>query len=280
MHVPAVLGLIRRCGGAFGGAFGALTDVVLPQTCYGCGVWIPAARGVLCADCAAAMKTLTEAPYCPRCGRSMPPSAIHERDCARCRTERFWNVGEVVRIGPYEPPLRGLITGLKYARQQRNAWMAAELLAAALRGGADLPRFDWLVPVPMPRLRRWQRPCDHALLLAQELSRRLKTPVLPALRRIRHTPSQTRLPSRQRRFENVRGCFALKPRQARHLAGAAVCIVDNLIVSGATVHEMSMVLRRAGAKPVVAAVLARSALRREDQAAVAAVEVGDRAAQL
>jgi phosphoribosylpyrophosphate synthetase len=37
-----------------------------------------------------------------------------------------------------------------------------------------------------------------------------------------------------------------------------VCIVDNLLVSGATVTEASKVLRRLGAKRIYAAVLART----------------------
>jgi len=106
--------------------------------------------------------------------------------------------------------------------------------------------------------RRVQRPCNHATVLARALARRLKLPVAPVLRRIRYGPSQTQLTSRAHRFENVRGHFA--PRRKADLTGRTVCLVDNIVVSGATITEAAKAARRAGAKKIYAAVLARVTL--------------------
>ena len=113
-------------------------------------------------------------------------------------------------------------------------------------------------------LRRAQRRCDHTGVLAGALSRQLGVRVLKGVLREKNTPSQTRIVSRQKRFENVKGCFAVS--RPKRVADKTVCIVDNLIVTGATVHEVSKVLRKAGAKRNYAAVVARSVMPGDVQA--------------
>jgi len=195
----------------------------------------------------------------------MPAPAIHESACARCEHERFWNVAAVVRVGPYTPHIRRLLTGLKYGGRLRNADLAADLLAAVLARQGWVAGLDGLVPVPMHWLRRWQRPCDHAGLVAAALGRRLDLPVLRVVRRVRHTPSQTNVASQAQRFANVKGCFrAVNEPEVR---GRRVCIIDNLIATGATAHEVAKVLRRAGAREIYAAVVARTVLAGDVQAA-------------
>lgn len=252
-----------------------LLAAALPPTCVACGGWLPAGRGLACADCHALLNARRRLPYCRRCGRTLPAAAIHADGCARCRTEAFWNVAAVARAGPYSGPLRDLLLDLKYRGRERNAEYACELLADELRECGWARTLDALVPVPMHWLRRAQRPCDHARLLAEALSRRLRVPVVRLVRRARHAPSQTQQRGKMARFENVRGCFATRDWwrervpmplrswlgwwRAPDLHGKAVCIVDNLIVAGATVHEVSKMLRRAGARRVYAAVVARGA---------------------
>ena len=246
-------------------------DATLPQTCVACGLWLPTGAGWICPACRAALDEAFQRPACPRCGRTLPAAAIHERACARCRTEHFWNVGGVARVGRYEDVDRTLLLALKYRGQARNAEFLAEWLEAAIQAAGWPVPIDALVPVPMHWLRRLQRPCDHARLLAVELGRRMRVPVVRLVRRARHSPSQTGMLTKARRFENVRGCFAgpwwWRPEDARwtkwlewrrgSIAGKTVCIVDNLLVTGATVTEVSKVLRRAGARRIYAAVIAR-----------------------
>jgi ComF family protein len=190
----------------------------------------------------------------------MHPAAVHRGGCARCLHESFWNVAGMARVGPYQEPLRALITGLKYAGHERNAEFAAALLATAMQTAGWAGEVVGLVPVPMSWLRRVQRPCDHTALLAAALGRRLGLPVMKATRRTKHTASQTNLASRHSRFENVKDCFGMRRAGARQVAGKTVCIVDNLVTSGATVCELSKVLRRAGAKKIYAAAIARTVL--------------------
>jgi predicted amidophosphoribosyltransferase len=232
----------------------ALWEAIAPQACAACGGWVESGRGLLCADCAEAIGRMSAAPYCPRCGRTAAAVTIRDGMCRGCRSERHWNTAGIARVGEYRSPLRELNLGLKLHGRERNALVLGELLAQAIvrRGLAD--RLEALVPVPKHWLKQLQRPCDHAGLLAAAVSQSLGIPVVRAVRRTRYGPSQSRLMSRRQRLLNVRGCFALRRGQAARLAGRTVCIVDNVLVSGATAHEVARVLRRAGAKVFVAVV--------------------------
>ena len=256
----------RSAGGQFLAVLRRLDNLLSPQTCALCNAAISTPRTVVCNVCREALSEIASAPYCGRCGRGLNPLAITEKDCARCRKERHWNIAGVVRIGSYPGELRKLVLGLKYYGRERNAAPLAEWLADALRRtpwGADI---DLLVPVPMHWFRRVQRKCNHARVLADALGRATGIPVRNACRRIRHGPSQTAARSEAQRFANVKSCFG--PKWRRNVVGKTVCIVDNLMATGATVCEVSKVLRKMGAKPIYAAVASRTILAGDFQADV------------
>lgn len=171
--------------------------------------------------------------------------------------ERFWNLKEIVRLGPYEPPLRGLLLGLKFAGHQRVAELLADRLAARLRTRPWLGEVTRLVPVPMHLLRRWQRPCNHAQVLADELGTRLGIRVSSVVRRVRYGPSQVSAISHAARFRNVEHAFAM--RYGVRVLGETVCIIDNVATSGATLWAVSRVLRAAGARRIYAVIAGRAA---------------------
>lgn len=268
------------CGARF--LASCAVDAVAPHCCVACHVAIPGGTGPLCSGCADTIANLRSLPYCPHCARSMRPEAIHEHACARCIHENHWNVAAIVRVGPYETPLREITLGLKYGGQERCARLLADLLAGALRATDWLGRIDGFVPIPIHPLRRLQRPCAHAAVLTEQVAQRLGRPVWHAVRRTRYAPSQMDLDSRANRFENVAGCFGPRPEwlptlwplaswppvrpTLPRLAGRTVCIVDNVLTTGATLHEVSRVLRKAGAKRIYAAVVSRAAAAGDFQA--------------
>ena len=242
----------------------SIADAVLPRTCAACNQWIDHPQPC-CRACRSALAGLARLTYCPRCGRTMAPESIHTTACAACLRERHWNTAGIVRVGPYAPLLRRMIVSLKFGGRANVVNALADLLVAALRQAEWLPKINCLVPVPMHRLRRWQRPCDHADALARAVSERLRIPVQrAAVRRRAYAPSQTRMDSRTARFENVRDCFA--PTRRPRVEGQRVCIIDNLLVTGATIHEVSKVLRATGAKRIYAAVIARTVMAGDFQA--------------
>ena len=113
-----------------------------------------------------------------------------------------------------------------------------------------------VVPVPLHWWRRWQRGYNQSEALARTLAKALGVPCQAhAVRRVRRTVSQANLSLTARR-ENVRGAF-----EARHgvaLKGQAVLLVDDVMTTGSTVHEVARALRKGGAGRVIVAVLSRA----------------------
>ncbi len=166
----------------------------------------------------------------------------------------------------YTGALPRLVIDLKLRAVLRNATYPGELLAGAIRRQAWGSAIDLLIPVPSHWLRRWQRPAEHTTLLAEDVGRRLGIPIARAVERVRAAPSQTTITSKTGRLENVRDCFAPAqpsrwtrrgPPEPQPLTGRAICIIDNLMYTGATVHEVAKVVRRLGAREVYAAVVSR-----------------------
>jgi ComF family protein len=244
-----------------------LDAAAMPQTCPACHAWADGLLDGVCRACARQLGAIGAVPYCGRCGRTAHPLAI-TNVCPGCRTERHWNIRGLARAGSYPPLLRQMVLQLKYGGEERLAPALAARMAAAVRAANWPDAIDALVPVPMHWLRRAQRRCNHARLLARALGRELDLPVLRACKRVRHTRSQVGLTAPQR-FGNIERCFDPAPRA--DLADKTVCIVDNLMATGATVCEVSKALRRAGAKRIYAAVAARAVSSGEPQADDAAV---------
>ena len=123
----------------------------------------------------------------------------------------------------------------------------------------DDPRISRLrpaafVPVPLHRTRKREREFNQAEELCRVLSRHSGIPTWHALKRIRHTTTQTRL-SREERMENLRGAFHAV--QTTRLKGCDLVLVDDVFTTGSTVEECSRVLRHAGAASVRVMTIAR-----------------------
>ncbi len=239
---------------AMRGLAGGLADLLLPAVCPGCDTAGADGSG-LCGDCHVKLLSLVALPYCPRCGATVGPNIpIYEDGCAACpdTLPRFLRV---VRLGPYAPPLRGIVQALKYHRGAVRAAQAGRLLAQAAQTHLGEVQWDLVMPVPMHWRRRLIRPSDHARLLAAQVARALRVPLGNELIRLRHTPPQVHLP-RTRRIENVHGAFSV--RRPGDLAGANVLLVDDVTTTGATANEATRTLLTVGAEKVALAVLAKA----------------------
>jgi ComF family protein len=162
-----------------------------------------------------------------------------------------------VRVGVHAGPLRRAIVRFKYHRQEKLDRTLAKLLLAAVEGAGWFGGVELIVPVPSHWTRRLQRGYDHVGLLARELaalSGKRFGQALEAARRIR---PQVGLSVAERR-ENVRGAFRAGGWVGR--CRGAVCLVDDVTTTGATLHEAGATLARAGLAPVYGAVLAKAGL--------------------
>jgi ComF family protein len=212
----------------------------------------------VCASCWAQVEYLT-GPVCPRCGRPHPDLEDDDLEgllCGGCQHRKPpFHAG--VSMGHYRGQLKILIRLLKFSDRPDLARPLASRAVKVLSGRRALVRdFDRIVPVPLPLLRRLRRGYNQAALVARELGMLLEIPVNPrALRRRGLGRAQASLPS-SRRPANIRGAILLRRRA--DVAGRSILLVDDVWTTGATLAECSRVLRRGGARRVVAFSLART----------------------
>jgi ComF family protein len=191
-------------------------------------------------------------PRCCLCG--FEGASLDLDLCSFCHADLPKNgdhkAGELFALR-FEHPVDDMIRRLKYQGVLANARVLGALLAQAARErGAVLPRA--LVPVPLHVSRLRERGFNQALALARYAGRMLDIPSLGnVVRRTRDTPSQTALDMAERQ-QNVRGAFAVRgpAAQRRLLAAHHVAIVDDVVTTGSTVHELRAVLLRAGLSQV------------------------------
>jgi ComF family protein len=147
--------------------------------------------------------------------------------------------------------MRYLITGLKFNAQYKNARLLGLLLAEGLQT-THLP--DCLIPVPLHKARYRERGFNQSIEIAKATGKALHIPVdVHSCIRHRDTPHQTQLTAKQRRT-NMKNAFSTRqPIQARHIA-----IIDDVMTTGSTVHELAKVLKKAGVSRVDVWVCARA----------------------
>lgn len=208
----------------------------------------------MCETCLEALTPPSQA-RCPRCAVKLGPHVIVERRCSSCRT-RSLVFRSARTLFSYDGKLRLQLHAAKYRRQ----WTVAERLAGTF--ARYLPQrhvpaeVELIVSVPM----FWWDRRLRGIHLARELARALGRTLglehdARLLRQLRPSQPQFGLPAAQR-FRNVEGLFAVRADAALH--GRSLLLVDDVMTTGATASECARVLRRAGAKVVHVAVLART----------------------
>jgi ComF family protein len=192
--------------------------------------------------------------YCWRCGTTCPYEAITESGCSACR-RRVVPWDRVIRLGAYRPPLAPWIVGYKFHGQWAwGKWFGRELATAispAFQSGL-------VVPVPLHWRRRLWRGYDQAALIARSAADHLNWPMASILRRSEATAPQAAVGSVADRVKDLRGAFTVAHAD---LSNQDIVLVDDVCTSGATAAACTRVLREAGARRVILAVVAVAGVR-------------------
>ena len=197
---------------------------------------------MLCAACDADLPRLS-APLCPRCALAAPGGAL----CGRCLAEPPHYDATVAALA-YAFPADVLIHALKFRGELALAPLFAGILSQTI---SRSERIDLVVPVPLSAQRLRGRGYNQSAEIARRLAQRAPLELF-LCERSRDTAAQTDLPWSERQ-RNVRGAF----RCARSISGT-VAVVDDVMTTGATLNEIALVLKRAGAGRVVNWVVART----------------------
>jgi ComF family protein len=239
----------------------SLFAVLFPSDCRICGSALTTiSRLPVCAPCVAQLAPL-DGLLCSVCGEKLfsgfAGSGSDGPLCGLCRRAAP-HFRRAVAYGAYDGALRELVHLFKYQGVKPAGKLLGKLLSQAV-DGLTLPDATVLVPVPLWPGKRSTRGFNQAEAIARTFLSFRPSPSIQLdtsiLSRTRETASQTGLTRHQRRA-NVRGAFAVAvPEKVK---GRSVLVVDDVMTTGTTAGECARVLRRAGAKEVFVATVARA----------------------
>ncbi len=227
---------------------------IYPPQCISCNALVASDFG-LCPAC------WRDTPFisglvCCKCGSPVAGEDGQDVLCDDCLAmERPWSTGRAALL--YRDNARRIVLALKHGDRMELARPAAVWLKQA---AAPVLQSDTVVaPVPLHWWRLIRRKYNQAALLSAALARETGLEHCPdLLLRRRNTGSQEGR-SREDRFANLRGAFAVHPRRRARIEGRPVLIVDDVMTSGATFSAAATACLAAGASHVDVLALARVA---------------------
>jgi ComF family protein len=182
---------------------------------------------------------------CPQCGLTSNGNV-----CGRCLAlPPSFDVTKAVFI--YQFPVDAMMTRYKYGEMLNLSLFWGQFLAQNI----DAQHIDFIIPMPMHPTRLKERGFNQAHEIAKVLCRVLGSHQLDYKRVARQTltPPQASLPLKER-VKNIKGAFKV----SADLSGKRIAVVDDVMTSGASLNELALTLKKAGASHVECWVIART----------------------
>lgn len=143
-----------------------------------------------------------------------------------------------------------LIHFYKYNRRRKLANLFLNFLKNRIQYLKD--EYDFIISVPLNPARKRERGFDQNEIFCKEISKSLDIPYIKNYTyRIKHTKPQVGL-KKEKREKNIRGVF----RVYEDLKEKKIILFDDVITTGATLNELSALLKEKGAEKITVLTLA------------------------
>lgn len=241
----------------------ALWRFLLPNSCQLCG---KQGASLVCPACCLPWLGIQEY-RCLRCARGLCASGMALPICGGCISQPPAFLSTFA-LGSYSHPQDQLLWALKFGGRLPLAHFFAEQMAYALNVSCkqEIAHYhttlavpiwpDLLVPIPLSPKRLAQRGYNQAWEIARCLGRVCTIPARADwVVKTRETERQMQLPLAQR-VKNLRGAFVASSK----VAGRHIAVVDDVMTTGFTLHEVARSLLRAGALSVRNYVVLRASI--------------------
>lgn len=205
-----------------------LVDFVYPKDCAGCGrlgEW-------LCSQCKGEFEIAVQ--ICPMCGKESVDGYVHKM----C-TKRLGMDGLTIVYSGDEWVIGRVFFKVKFEFNRELLEEFVELFDFKVG-----KKFDMVVPVPLSVYRRNWRGFNQSQIIANEVGKQLGVVVVDVVRQVKKNKEQGKIKSRRDKVKNVKGVFEIN--KDIDVKGRYVLLVDDVFDSGATMREVSKILKRAG----------------------------------
>ena len=240
----------------WGGVAAAMVDLLYPPHCVMCALDVSnqTERTAFCPSCRMELGR-SQSPTCPRCAMPCPAADEANGPCPTCRSRSF-RFAQARTLGPYDGPLRQAVRKMKHSAHEPLAAALGRRLLDCVQGRPFPEPPELVAPIPMHWLRRFWRGTNPPETIAGGLANELGLPFAADLLICRRLLKNQSSLSHDERRRNVRRAYRASGRF--NIQGARVLLVDDVITTGATMHEAARALRKAGAAAVYAVAVART----------------------
>lgn len=231
------------------GSLTCFIDVIFPRRCFLCNEFSESEG--LCQEC---WKTITwiSSPKCKICGA--PFEFEVDSICEDCSNNKPY-FDKAISVFEYDACSKPLIVMFKHYDSTALAPYLAKVMYAASE--RDIKNCDVIIPVPITFSKRLKRKYSQSELLALRFSELSKIKYAPEiLIKQKNTADQETLTARNRK-KNLSGAFAVASDFKSEINGKDVVLIDDVMTTGSTVNECSKILKKSGAKRVIAVTAAR-----------------------
>lgn len=228
--------------------FEKLLDELFPDnlSCLCCGEELNS-DDCLCENCLKGLIKINNA--CNKCGDKV--NSFSEI-CLKCK-ETKRNFERSVSCFEYDKTAKSLIYKLKYGAEKYVAKVFGKFLYETFKI-ANFSKIDIVCCAPLNEKRLKTRGYNQAQVLLEVFTEEAfknceefaSEPQL--LKRVKNTQTQTHL-TREERKENLKGAFELNCEKDK-IKGKNILVIDDIFTTGATIEEMTRVLKKAGANKV------------------------------
>ncbi|TSC96593.1 MAG: putative amidophosphoribosyltransferase [Parcubacteria group bacterium Athens0714_26] len=224
-------------------------DILFPPQCLNCQVTLKdhEKENAICGKCLNGI-ILNTTFFCPVCKARLPDNRkICHKDS---------NYLLAAATGYNNETIKNLIWVFKYKKWRRLKKPLGDLLINYLEN-IDYDFKDYMViPIPLHKKRERERGFNQSKLLAEIAAEKLKINLVTnCLKRTKNTKIQAELKELNQRKQNIENCFAVENPDA--IKNKNIILVDDVHTSGTTMGEATNVLRVAGAKKIIALVIAK-----------------------
>ena len=129
------------------------------------------------------------------------------------------------------------------------------IMAECVENNLDCGGIDVISWIPLSRKRQHSRGYNQSELIAREIGRLVGLPCAATLKKIKNNKPQSGTRDAKQRSENVAGVYQVI--DGVDIKGKYILLVDDVVTTGSTLSEAARMLKKAGAKAVYCAALAR-----------------------
>lgn len=227
-----------------------ILELIFPPRCMICSELYPKKdlknKLYICDECKKKVQFTDDfSSVCKKCSRPIDEESLL---CPLCMVSGY-HFDAALSCAVYENDIRLALLSYKFNNERYKYRMFAELLLDSLEKSPHYMSADIICSVPISKRRKKKRGFDHTLLISRYISHKTGIPYAKgALAKLKETPPQSKLSFSERKLA-VRGAFNVKKPSLVH--GKNVILIDDILTTGATVSEISRILKRAGAKRVI-----------------------------